>query len=70
VFGSGSGGWLSWCLSMCSRFMFMVLKVELVFWLRCVVFEIRPRTNYRRDVSSGVVLFVWCSVLVVLVIDV
>ena len=23
-----------------------------------------PRTNYRRDVSSGVVLFVWCSVLV------
>ena len=21
-----------------------------------------PRTNYRRDVSSGVVLFVWCSV--------
>jgi hypothetical protein len=22
-----------------------------------------PRTNYRRDVSSGVVLFVWCSVL-------
>jgi hypothetical protein len=21
---------------------------------------IRPRTNYRRDVSSGVVLFVWC----------
>jgi hypothetical protein len=25
---------------------------------------IRPRTFYRRDVSSGVVLFVWCSVLV------
>jgi hypothetical protein len=26
--------------------------------------NIWPRTNYRRDVSSGVVLFVWCSVLV------
>jgi hypothetical protein len=45
-------GWGVMCLIVC--FMF-----ELVFW-----FMFWPRTNYRRDVSSGVVLFVWCSVLV------
>jgi hypothetical protein len=57
-------GYLSSLLQFSSSLPSILLPFPSIFYHSHPNPTIRPRTNYRRDVSSGVVLFVWCSVLV------